>query len=79
MLHAARGVIKRHRLDLRMLPEKVSALVERHGMRIDAANVAHLHSRGNDEVMHNPQTKFLLNENLARQQKIEVLGHRTRE
>src|ERR1700686_3846039 len=33
VLHAARSVIERHRLDFRMAPKKVATLVERHRMR----------------------------------------------
>src|SRR2546426_5121059 len=46
-------------------------------MRISPAQVSALHSWHRDQVVHDPQAEFSLDENLARQQQIKMLRHRT--
>src|ERR1700680_1460920 len=79
VLHASSGVIKGCRLNLRISPKKVAALSERNRMRISPAQIRKLHSRRGDQIVHDPQAEFFLDESLAGQKKVEVLRHRTRQ
>src|SRR5712692_4460789 len=77
MLDAAGSVVERHGLDLRVPTEEVAALFQGDGMRISPAQVTASDSWRRDQIVHDAQAEFLLDENLARQQQIEMLGHGT--
>ena len=77
MLYAAGGVIERSGLDFGISAKKITALIERHGVRKSAADIGLLDARRRDQIMHNAQVKIALNEYIARQQQIKVLGHRS--
>ena len=55
VLHAARRIVERHCLNLRMTLKKVAALVERHRMRQHSPQRAQPHAGHGDHVVNNPQ------------------------
>ena len=67
MLHAPRGVVKRHGLDFRKAVKEIAALIQRHGMGKYAAQLLEFNARSRDYIVSDPQAKLALDENLARQ------------
>ncbi len=76
MTHASCGVIERDRLHSRTSTEEVATLIECHGMRKDPPHVSQSHASGSNQVMANPQVGLAMDEQLAREQEVEMLGHR---
>ena len=77
--HAAGGVVERHRLHIRMSAKEVAALVERDRMREHPSQIAQFHPRRRDQVVPDAQREFAMDEHVACQQQVEVLGDRTRQ
>src|SRR5271157_4143849 len=63
VLHASRSIVKRHRLEFRILREEIAALIERYRMREHAPNISQLCAVRRDQVVHDAQTKLLHNVN----------------
>ena len=74
VLHAAGRVVERDRFDPGIAAEEVAALVERHRVGERAAQCAELHAGSGNHVVHDAQQEFALDEYVARDQKIGVLG-----
>ena len=77
MLHAAGCVVERHSLNLRMAPEKISALIERDRMGQDFPDRTELHPRRGDYVVNDAQQVFALNHHVAGNEEVGVLGDRS--
>src|SRR5271166_4037012 len=58
VLDAPRRVVKRYWLELRIFREQVAALIQRHGMREYAPDIAELRRRQSNQIVDNAQTKF---------------------
>src|SRR5258707_2014229 len=65
VLHTASRIVERHRLDSGMAPEKITALIEGHGVGQHAAQGFKLYSRRCDDVVHDAKQKFALYKDLA--------------
>ena len=79
MLHAASCVVKRNRLNLRVMLKEIAALIKRDRMRQDAPQGAQWNAGRRNHVVHNPQQVFGLNEYSSCDQQICMLGDRARE
>src|ERR1019366_5248977 len=75
--NASGGIVERHRLDARVRPKELPALVQRHRMREHLPYRVHLHARHGNQVVTDAQIKLTMHEHLPREQQVEVLGHRT--
>src|SRR5271157_4238670 len=62
-----------------MRTEEIAALVQRYRMREDAADRIQLHSRRGNHIVADPQIKLAVDEDVSREQKVEMLGHGTGE
>ena len=76
MLHAACRVVKSLGADLPVLLKEFAALIEGHRMRQRSTDFRFLYTPGSDQIMNDTQVKIALYENLAGEEKIEVLGNR---
>jgi hypothetical protein len=57
-----------------MVAEEVAALSEGHWMRESLTHRAQLHAWGGDQVVNDAEQEFGLNEHIARDQKVGMLG-----
>ena len=74
--NASGGIVERHRLDARMRAKELAALVQRHRMREHLPHRVQLHAGQRNQVVADPQMEFAMHEHFAREQQVEVLGHR---
>ncbi len=76
-LHAAGGIIERHPLQLRVAGEEFEALVQRHRVRIDLAQVPESDARRHDQVVHDPDVGFRSDPHIEMQQMIVIFVDRS--
>src|SRR5579872_4964750 len=74
-LRAAGSVVVRSLFDGGMICEELQALVERHRMRVDTAEVAKPHSRRSHEIVHDADVGFGNNLEVEMQQVVVVFVH----
>jgi len=73
VLDTASGIVKRDWFNSGMMAKEVAALVESHGMGERAAHRTEFYAGRRDQVMHDTQAEFALNEDVPRHQQIGVL------
>jgi hypothetical protein len=76
VFHAACRVVERDRLNQGMTPEEIAALIERDRMRECLAQGAELDPWRGDDIVHNAQQEFTLDEDFASHQKVRMFRYR---